>query len=216
MIKDDFEYSGDPKPEIWVKAGSPYVSGGLLILPSAADMVRSRSPIRLDNGATIKIDARQGTVMVELSTYSLTKPPSSIEGLPHYGIYIYSREGQVSVVKNGKILSSLLGVHMPGTVEVEVSSRQIAFYVSGVDGWGRAIPRTKIVSDENQFPDKEAFIYMYGGGGQVDAVVAQSGYENPAFMVLSAVSSITMILPLLLFIIIARQLKGMFAERGKI
>lgn len=213
MIKDDFEYEGAPKPDLWVKAGEPYVRGGLLVLPSMSDMVRSRNPVMLDNGATIKVDIRQGTVNIELSTYPLTYPPSTIKGVPYYGLYVDGLNGVVYVYKNKQQLTAVLGVFMAGTAEVEVTGGKIIFYASGVDGWGRNFPRTKITSDDNMFQGKEVYIYIYGGGGQVDAVTAQSGAENPMYMVLSAVMSLTYILPIFVVLVLVRQLKGIMPKR---
>ena len=213
-IKDDFEYEGTPKTEIWVSIGAPYCRGGKLNLPSTSDFVRSKNPIKLDDGAYIKVEFASGYGSLCLSTYALSLDPRGVAGVPWYSISAYDQKLKVADQVGG--IGLLSGVGPPITIEIESKKEEIYFYATFYDAWGRQSPRTSVGYVKNQFYQKDVFIYLIGGALSVESIEARSGYESPAYAVALLLQSVTLIVPLMLIVPVLGSLVKMVRRREEV
>lgn len=203
MIKDDFEYEGPPNPNIWVSNGNPSCHAGKLNL-SASDLVRSKNPMKLDEGAKVVLKISSGDGNLYISNYPLTFPPDSVEGIPYYKFGILNFRAKCND-QNGP-LGELAGVYPPFTLEVESLRGELYFYATGLDWQSNPIPRTLVAKISNQFFNKDVYLYLVGGNLSVDSIEASSGSENPMTLAILSISQLVYVVPVLLFIIVIRQI----------
>jgi len=211
MIKDDFEYEGTPRSDIWAAWGNATCQNGKLNLPTGGDYVRSKSPFKLDEGAKATFIVASGEGDIFLSPYALSVPPNTIEGVPYYGFTISSTA--ISCRTHEQTLGSIAKVYVPYTLEIESIGGKLNFYVTGYDWTGKKTPRTLIAQTSNQFANKDVYVYMVGGALSVDSVDASSGSENPTVLALSAISQLIYALPIIVILLfVPKQLTSIMKE----